>query len=179
MILAQPLQCCRHVPNQWLASFLIFANLFVSFANCSCRAICLSKLQYCGTILQCCLQENIQFDCKSDPMLKIAIRPDPIWNIATVIWSKKAYLMCNTSIIYHHTKNKIMADCMTIWQKRILKIFCKCFTKSNPIRTHKIWSKSDRIHTPLISIHPLPWSYDVYHHTDALLCIMYITLWGT
>ena len=27
------------------------------------RAICLSKLQYCGTILQCCSQENIRFDC--------------------------------------------------------------------------------------------------------------------
>jgi hypothetical protein len=28
-------------------------------------AICLSKLQYCQTILQCCLQENIRFDCNT------------------------------------------------------------------------------------------------------------------
>jgi hypothetical protein len=103
MFLAQPLQCCCHVPNQWLASFLlIFANLF---ANCSCKAIYLSRLQYCGTMLQCCSQENIQFDCESDPMLKIAIRfthtllvsihPLPkIYDVLYIITQMHFYVWC-------------------------------------------------------------------------------------
>jgi hypothetical protein len=62
----------------WLASlFLIiqsealFTNLLwisnLQSVHVGCnflRAICLSKLQYCGKILQCCSQENIRFDCK-------------------------------------------------------------------------------------------------------------------
>ena len=43
-----------------------FVNFNLQFVRRGCklfRAICLSKLQYCGTILQCCLQENIRFDC--------------------------------------------------------------------------------------------------------------------
>jgi hypothetical protein len=61
----------------WLAShFLViqsealFANLLwisnLQFVRVGCnllRAICPSKLQYYGTILQCCSQENIRFDC--------------------------------------------------------------------------------------------------------------------
>jgi hypothetical protein len=63
----------------WLASlFLIIQSeaclqIFCEFPTChffrvGCnllRAICLSKLQYCGTILQCCSQENIRFDCNT------------------------------------------------------------------------------------------------------------------
>jgi hypothetical protein len=63
----------------WLASFLLivqsesfvyksFVNFNLQFVLVTCkllRAISLSKLQYCGTILQCCLQENIQFDCNN------------------------------------------------------------------------------------------------------------------
>jgi hypothetical protein len=53
-----------------IQSETLFTNLLwisnLQFVPVGCkllRAICLSKLQYCGTILQCCLQENIQFDC--------------------------------------------------------------------------------------------------------------------
>jgi hypothetical protein len=37
------------------------------------RAICLSKLQYCGTILQCCSQENIRFDCNLNLLFNFLI----------------------------------------------------------------------------------------------------------
>jgi hypothetical protein len=45
-----------------------FVNFNLQFVRVGCkllRAICLSKLQYCGTILQCCSQENIRFDCNT------------------------------------------------------------------------------------------------------------------
>jgi hypothetical protein len=44
-------------------------NFNLQFVRVGCnllRAICLSKLQYCGTILQCCSQENIRFDCNGN-----------------------------------------------------------------------------------------------------------------
>jgi hypothetical protein len=61
----------------WLAflfliiqSEALFTNLLwisnLQFVRVGCnllRAICLSKLQYCGTILQCCSHENVRFDC--------------------------------------------------------------------------------------------------------------------
>jgi hypothetical protein len=43
-----------------------FVNYNLQFVRVACkllRAISLSKLQYCGTILQCCSQENTRFDC--------------------------------------------------------------------------------------------------------------------
>jgi hypothetical protein len=46
--------------------YTFFVNFNLQFVRVGCkllRAICLSKLQYCGTILQCCSQENIRFDC--------------------------------------------------------------------------------------------------------------------
>jgi hypothetical protein len=46
-------------------NLLWISNLQSVHVGCNLlRAICLSKLQYCGTILQCCSQENIRFDCK-------------------------------------------------------------------------------------------------------------------
>jgi hypothetical protein len=45
-------------------SFVNFNLQFVRFGCKLLRSISLSKLQYCGTISQCCSQENIRFDCK-------------------------------------------------------------------------------------------------------------------
>jgi hypothetical protein len=52
-----------------------FVNFNLPFVRVGCkllRAICLSKLQYCGTILECCLQENIRFDCNRIVLIMLA-----------------------------------------------------------------------------------------------------------
>ena len=72
------------VQTIWLVSLFLliksealFTNLLwisnLQFVRVGCkllRAICLSILQYCGTILQCCSQENIRFDCKNHPLIQ-------------------------------------------------------------------------------------------------------------
>jgi hypothetical protein len=53
-----------------------FVNFNLRFVRVGCkllRAICLPKLQYCGTILQCCLQENTRFDCNVPARNKITV----------------------------------------------------------------------------------------------------------
>jgi hypothetical protein len=103
-------------PVAWLASFLLivqsegfvyksFVNFNLQFVRVGCklfRAICLSKLQYCETILQCCSQENIRFDCKGGqlppPRNRICPPPPPDIDPApgrvasTILSAEKAFL---------------------------------------------------------------------------------------
>ena len=72
-------------------SFVNFNLQFVRVGGRLLRAICLSKLQYCGSILQCCSQENIRFDCKYENNFKLSFKGRNYRFSTLVIENKATY----------------------------------------------------------------------------------------